>query len=74
MPQIEVPGGSTGDAQRPCSSLQPAYVKCWTSEEALGGGAAFDPEGIESRQGGGAGRTKQIGKWPWPQSKGRGSG
>lgn len=58
-PQIEVLthlttntfGGSTGDAQRPCSSLQPAHVKCWTSEEALSGVASFDPKGAESPQG-----------------------
>lgn len=36
-------GGSTEDAQRPCSSLQPAHVKCWTSEEAHSGGATFKP-------------------------------
>lgn len=80
MPQIEVLthlatntfGRSTGDAQRHCSSLQLVCVKCWTSEEALSGGAAFNPKGAESPQGEGAGWTRQIAKRPWPGARGVG--
>ena len=67
-------GGSTGDAQRSCSSLQPACVKCWTSEEALGGGAAFNPESAESPREGEQDGQGKLQSGPSHGARGEGQG